>query len=128
MACHREPRSGTICVVDDDESLLRALRRLLGASGFDVATFASAEEFLGSGQRERAACLVLDIHLGGLDGFELHERLVAAGERVPVVMITARDDGASRERARRAGVMGYLRKPFDEASLIEAINRALGRG
>jgi FixJ family two-component response regulator len=127
MPRHRERRSPTICIVDDDESLLRALRRLLGASGFDVATFVSAEEFLLSTRRDEAACLVLDLHLGGLSGFELHERLVAAGTRIPVVMITARDDAPTRERARRAGVVDYLRKPFDEASLIGAINRAIGR-
>lgn len=123
-----EDRSPVICVVDDDASLLRALRRLLRASGFRVETFPSAEDFLDSERRTDAACLVLDVHLGGLTGFELQERLVASGARIPVVIITARDDGPTRERARRAGVVDYLRKPFDGDSLIGAINRAIHRG
>jgi FixJ family two-component response regulator len=62
-----------------------------------------------------------------MSGFELHDRLVAAGTRVPVVFITAHDDGPTRERAQRAGAVAYLRKPFDDESLIGAIHKALGR-
>jgi FixJ family two-component response regulator len=114
-----------ICVVDDDLSLLRALQRLLRAGGFDVATFSSAEEFLEWPGRARAACLVLDVHLGGLDGFALQERLVASGCRIPVLFITALDDAATRERARLAGAVEYLRKPFDDESLLGAVHRAV---
>lgn len=117
-----------ICVIDDDQSLLRAVQRLLVADGFDVETFSSAEDFLEFEHREKANCLVLDIHLGGLSGFELNDRLVASGGRIPVVFITAHDDAPSREKARRAGAVDYLRKPFDDRSLIGAINRAIGRG
>lgn len=116
-----------ICVIDDDASLLRALQRLLVAGGFCVETFGSAEDFLESEQRSPVDCLVLDVHLGGVGGFELNERLVAAGRRIPVVFITAYDDATTRERARRAGAVDYLRKPFDDESLIGAINRAIGR-
>jgi FixJ family two-component response regulator len=112
-------------VIDDDVSLLRALRRLLSAGGFQVETFSSAEDFLKCSCSP--GCLVLDVHLGGLSGFELHERLVAAGRRIPVVFITAHDDAATQDRARRAGAVEYLRKPFDDASLIAGINRALGQ-
>lgn len=115
-----------ICVIDDDASLLRALQRLLVAGGFSVETFGSAEDFLVSEHRSAADCLVLDVHLGGLGGFELQERLVAAGRRIPIVFITAYDDAVTRERARRAGAVDYLRKPFDDESLIGAINRAIG--
>jgi FixJ family two-component response regulator len=117
-----------ICVIDDDQSLLRAVQRLLVADGFDVETFSSAEDFLEFEHREKANCLVLDIHLGGLTGFELNDRLVASGGRIPIVFITAHDDAPSREKARRAGAVDYLRKPFDDRSLIGAINRAIGRG
>jgi FixJ family two-component response regulator len=113
-----------ICVIDDDASLLRALQRLLVAGGFSVETFGSAEDFLVSKHRSTADCLVLDVHLGGLGGFELHDRLVAAGSRIPTVFITAYDDATTRARARRAG--DYLRKPFDDESLIGAIERAIG--
>ena len=115
-----------VYVIDDDISLLRALRRLLGAGGFRVCTFSSAEDFLESA-KSTPGCLVLDVHLGGLSGFELHDRLVAAGRRIPVVFITAHDDAVTRERARRAGAVDYLRKPFNDESLIAGINRALGQ-
>ena len=114
-----------VYVIDDDVSLLRALRRLLGAGGFRVCTFSSAEEFLES-EKTPPACLVLDVHLGGLSGLDLQERLVAAGRRIPVVFITAHDDAVTRERARRAGAVDYLRKPFNDESLIAGIKRALG--
>jgi FixJ family two-component response regulator len=95
--------SPMVCVVDDDESLLRALRRLLDATGFRVETFSSAEEFLGSEHRTRADCLGLDVHLGGLGGLDLQEQLTTSGVRTPVVIITAHDDRRTRERAQRAG-------------------------
>jgi FixJ family two-component response regulator len=115
-----------VCVIDDDVSLLRALGRLLGVEGFRVKTFSSAEDFLECANPRTPGCLVLDVHLGGLSGFELHERLVADGRRIPVVFITAHDDAVTRERARRAGAVDYLRKPFDDEALIAGINRALG--
>jgi FixJ family two-component response regulator len=117
--------SPLVYVIDDDASLLRALRRLLGAGGFRVCTFSSAEEFLGS-ERATPACLVLDVHLGGLSGLDLQERLIAAGRRIPVVFITAHDDAVTRERARRIGAIDYLRKPFNDESLLAGINRAIG--
>jgi FixJ family two-component response regulator len=123
----RQERSALVCVIDDDASLLRALQRLLVAGGFTVEVFASAEEFLESERARTADCLVLDVHLGGLSGFELHERLVAAGTPLPVIFITAHDDTLTRERARRAGAVEYLRKPFDDVSLIGAIHKALDR-
>jgi len=116
-----------IGIVDDDASILRAVRRLLGAAGFNVRTFGSAEEFLASEHPERISCLVLDIHLNGLSGFELQDRLMEAHITIPIVFITAHDDLSTRERAQRGGASEYLRKPFDEHSLIGAIGKALGR-
>ena len=116
-----------IGIVDDDASILRAVRRLLGAAGFTVKTFGSAEEFLAFEHPEKISCLVLDIHLTGLSGFELQDRLVEAHLPIPIIFITAHDDVATRERARRTGATEYLRKPFDEHSLIGAIEKALGR-
>jgi FixJ family two-component response regulator len=124
---HRDVGSAIICVVDDDDSVLRALRRLLAASGFAVEVFSSAEGFLASTYRQRAACLVLDVHLRESSGFDLQRELVAAGERIPVIFITAHDDAPTRERARQAGAVCYLRKPFDDDSLLDAINTAIGR-
>jgi FixJ family two-component response regulator len=119
-------RAPMVCVVDDDESIQRALRRLLGATGFRVETFSTAEEFLESEHRGRADCLVLDVHLSGLSGLDLQDRLAKAGAFTPVVIITAHDDRPTRERARRAGAIEYLAKPFDDNSLIAAIRKAIG--
>jgi len=119
------PDTLTIGVVEDDPSFLRALGRLLGAAGFRVATFASAEAFLASESVGAMACLVLDVNLGGMSGFDLQRRLVAAGSPIPTIFITAQDDPLTRERA-RSGV-AYLRKPFREDALIGAIQQALER-
>jgi two-component system, LuxR family, response regulator FixJ len=123
----RSGRWPTIGVVDDDVSILRALRRLLQAAGFSVETFGSAEEVLSSAQLGRINCLVLDIHLGDLSGFDVHERLPDTRPPIPIIFITAHDTALTRERARLAGAVDYLRKPFDEKALIGAIRRALAR-
>jgi FixJ family two-component response regulator len=112
-----------IGVVEDDPSFRRALGRLLSAAGFSVATFASAEEFLASDPGGATACLVLDVHLGGMSGFDLQQRLATAGVPIPAIFITAHDDPVTRERA-RSGV-AYLQKPFREDALIGAIQQAL---
>jgi len=114
-----------VVLVDDDLSVRRALRRLVSSAGYDVRTFASARELLDSGAAEDASCFVLDIHLGRVSGFELLSRLRAAGSTVPAIFITAFDDGESRERARAAGAVGFLRKPFDGSALLDGLAEAL---
>ena len=114
-----------ICVIDDDRSVLRALRRLLWAEAFAVEAFGSAEEFLASEHRANARCLVLDVNLIGLSGLELQEQLLLTGASPPIVFITAYDDRVARDRACRAGAVDYLRKPFDDKALLDAINRAI---
>ena len=115
-----------IGVIDDDVSVLRALHLFLEVAGFKVETFSSAEEFLVSPCLERARCLVLDVQLSGMSGFELSDFLASTRYRIPLIFITAHDDAQTRERARRAGAVEYLRKPFDEDALIQAIRSALG--
>ena len=119
--------AAAIAVVDDDASIRRALRRLLQSAGFTVETFATASEFLDADYWAQTACLVLDIHLPGMSGFELQEYLAVTGVPIPIVFITALDDVSMRERVNRAGAAGYLRKPFDQDTLIEAISRAIGQ-
>ena len=114
-----------ISIIDDDLSVRRALRRLVQSAGYAVETFASAPEFVDSIPSGRPACVVLDIHLGGMSGFELQERLAADEVSIPIVFITAHDDAATRERVRQSGVAAYLRKPFDKRALLEAIETAL---
>ena len=117
-----------VAIVDDDASVRRALRRLLTSAGLASIAFASAREYLDAQLPEAPGCLVLDIQLGGMSGFELHQHLEATGETVPTIFITAHDDEATSERARLAGAAGYLRKPLDGSVLIEAIHQALGGG
>ena len=121
--------AASVCVVDDDASLLRAVQLLLRSAGFTVGTFGSAEtfleEFVAGAHEDPPRCLVIDVHLGRLSGFDLHERLRAAGLMIPTIFITAHDDVHTREQARRAGAIGYLRKPFDDDALIASVRRAL---
>lgn len=112
-------------IVDDDPRILRALRRLLRSSGFSVETFESAEALLASESLPLLRCLVVDIHLRGMNGFDLQERLVEARLPIPTIFITALDDASIRERAQRPGAVDYLHKPFDEPTLLGAIRRAL---
>ena len=115
-----------IAVIDDDASVRRAVQRLLQSAGFTVETFATARAFLDADYQTQPACLVLDVHLPGMSGFQLQEYLAAAGVPIPIVFMTAYDDESTRERVNRAGAVGYLRKPFDQDTLIEGIRRAIG--
>jgi FixJ family two-component response regulator len=124
-AGQRNRVSAVIGIVDDDVLVLRALRRFLKGAGFAVKTFGSAEEFLGLENPETINCLVVDIHMPGLSGFDLQERLTNAQLLIPIIFITANDDAPTRERARKGGV-AYFPKPFEAQSLLEAIGKALG--
>jgi len=113
-----------VAIVEDDAAMRKSIERLLQASGYATAAFASAEEFLqGGASVEGAIGLVLDIHLGGISGFELRRRLNGSQSRVPVVFITAHDDEATRAEAAALGCVDYLQKPFDAARLTQALER-----
>ena len=114
----------TVVVVDDDPSMNLAMKRVLDAAGFRAETFASGEELLEAGVPRHAECLVLDIRLPGLSGFELMERLSERRTFVPVIFVTAHDEPGNREQAEKAGAIAYLPKPFDGRGLIEAVYRA----
>jgi FixJ family two-component response regulator len=111
----------SIAIVEDDASLRRALERLLRASGFEAHTFASAEEFLGSAVPESYACLILDIRLPGMSGFELFDHLTASARPRPAIFITAQDEDSVRQQASRIPNSVYLRKPVVGAVLLEAV-------
>ena len=102
-----------------------ALTKVLNAAGFRAFPFASAEALLEAPRVGTAACLVLDVHLPGLSGFELFQRLGVAGLTAPAIFITAQDDDASREMASRLGAASYLAKPFSGRELLQAIDAAL---
>jgi len=113
-----------IAVVDDDSSMLKAIERLLGAYGFNTRVFSSAEAFLDSRAANEAVCLVLDIHLHGISGIELGQRLKAVRSKLPVIFITATDDEVIHREAIELGGVACLQKPFSPDSLISAINKA----
>jgi FixJ family two-component response regulator len=115
----------TLVLVDDDESVRKALGRLLRAAGWDVAVFASAEEFLHAAAPASPACLILDVHLPGLSGPELQERLHAQGCKPPIVFISAYQDEGVRDLALQAGAVAFLQKPFEERALLDAVDRAV---
>ena len=113
-------------MVDDDPEMNQAVERLLKAAGFSVTTFASAEALLRANAHHTAACLILDIHLPGLSGFELHEQLLLSNPSLPpVIFVTAYDEESSRQNARAAGAAGFFTKPFPGLSLVSTINRAI---
>ena len=116
-----------ISIVDDDASVRAATARLLRSMGFSAHTFASAKEFLSSAQLRETACLIADVEMPGMSGVELQERLIAHGNSTPIIFITAFPEDRLRERAMRAGAVGFLSKPFDELQLLECVERALMR-
>ena len=93
--------------------------------GFAVRVYASAEEFLNSNDRQKTDCLILDVFMPGMDGFELQRRLSAGQHNIPVIFITARGDEEARQLALSAGAVDYLMKPLSEEALLNAVQRAL---
>lgn len=117
-----------MCIVDDDRSVRLALSTLLRSVGFDVHACAGGEELLQSGVAARGDCLIADIRMPGMDGFELQQALHAAGTSLPIVFISGHADDDARERAMAAGAVGLLSKPFSEADLLQAVRTALEHG
>ncbi len=114
-----------IAVVDDEEPVRTAFRRLIRSVGHDVETYSSGTEFLASVRDHEPDCLLLDLHMPGLDGLEVQARLGLAEARIPVVIITGHDQPETRSRALAAGAAAYLQKPVDEETLFAAIASAL---
>src|SRR6266851_2685611 len=114
-----------VAIVDDDDLMRSALEGLLKAAGLPAQTFASAEEFLKSGQQRQAGCLITDIRMPGMSGLELQARLSAERCRIPIVFITAHGDEKMRMQALRAGAVEFMAKPFDDEALLESVRAAL---
>ncbi len=117
-----------VFVVDDDESVRASLKLLIESIGYDVVTFKSAEDFLGSSFVQNPCCLILDIRLPGMSGFQLQEHLVKSQSEIPVIFITGQDRNRMEDEAMRLGAVAYLRKPFDEQYLLDAIGLLATRG
>src|ERR1700692_2632047 len=114
-----------VAIVDDDDLIRSALQGMLKSVGLRSQAFASAEEFLASGQRHLTACVIADIGMPGMSGLELQARLNAEHCRIPTIFITAHGDTRMRMQALRAGAVEFLAKPFDDEVLLESIRAAL---
>ena len=119
------PRVPMISIIDDDEAVREATKGLVRSLGYSAATFASAEEFLSSDRILDTTCLITDLEMPGLNGFELQSRLVDEGHRIPIIFITAYVEERIRRRAEKSGAWGFFGKPFDEVGLIDCLHRAV---
>jgi FixJ family two-component response regulator len=114
-----------IAIVDDDASIREALKSLMRSVRFHVDAFGSAEEFLASDQSRNTTCLILDVTLPGMNGFELQNHLNVEGRGIPIIFITAHADEAARQRALKAGAIDLLSKPVRREILFRAIHSAI---
>ena len=114
-----------ISIVDDDQSVREAIVDLVSAMGFHAEAFEHAEHYLQSGNLAGTACLITDMCMPGMTGLELHEQLVAAGNAIPTILITAFPKDVDRVRAMRNGIVHYLSKPFDETQLSKCMASAI---
>jgi FixJ family two-component response regulator len=110
-------------IVDDDESVRRSLKLLMVSYGFTVDTFSSAEEFFTAVPNSAEGCLILDIHMPGLNGWDTQQRLTKTRYNLPVIVISADKDGNFKEKALKAGAVGFLRKPFEDHYLLHMVNK-----
>jgi FixJ family two-component response regulator len=115
-----------IAVVDDDEDVRSAVHAVLKSDGFPPLAFASAQEFLCCGKRNETACLIVDLEMPGMSGFDLQARLAEDGQRIPIIFITAYGNERTRTRAMDAGALDFLEKPFKDEALLELVRAAVG--
>ena len=116
-----------ISIVDDDESVREALRGLIRSVGFTANVFASAEEFLAWPYLKTTDCLIVDVRMPGMNGLELHRRLLADHHQIPVIFMTAHLDEDVRSQALANGAVDFLLKPFSEEPLLNAIKTSVKR-
>ena len=117
-----------ISIVDDDEPFRESMRKLVRALGYTVEAFRSAADFVASTALSETACLVSDVQMPGMTGIELHKYLVAAGHRIPTILVTAYPDETIRRRVLKDGVACYLSKPVDDDQLEGCLRSALEVG
>ncbi|MGD0209039.1 MAG: response regulator [Verrucomicrobiota bacterium] len=116
-----------ISVVDDDQSVVEGIVSLMESVGYAATGFASAEDFLNSPQLRHTACLILDVRMPGMGGFELQRRLAAKNDRTPIIFITAHGDHDISAEALQRGAVAFLRKPFSQESLLDAVRSVLAQ-
>jgi FixJ family two-component response regulator len=111
--------------VDDDRWIRKSLERLLKSAGLWSEGFTSAEDYLACGNHDGIACIIVDIGLPGMSGFQLERRLAAEPNRMPVVFVSASDEPEIRYQAAQSGAVAFLGKPFDDSALLNAVHAAL---
>jgi len=119
------PLSGTVCIVDDDPAVLRALTRLIGTTGLRVKAYDTAATFLEGRLPNGPNCLLLDLRMPGLGGLDVQRELAARGLRLPVIFLTGHGDVPSSVEAMKAGALDFLTKPVPGAELLEAVRSAI---
>ena len=120
-----QEKEAIVYIVDDDDSVRGALKRLIRSMGMEAQTFASGADFLKSKFRDQKTCLVADVRMPGMSGLELHQKLIERGFKLPVIYITGFDTAETRSQARKSGAFGYFRKPVDDQALQDTIQLAL---
>jgi FixJ family two-component response regulator len=120
-------KTNFVAIVDDDDLMRGALQGMLKSVGLRSQAFASAEEFLNSGQQNHTACLIADVRMPGMSGLELQAELNDEQRRIPTIFITAHGDEKMRMRALKAGAVEFLGKPFDDEALLDSVRAALER-
>ncbi len=113
-----------IAIVDDDDAVREATAGFVRSLGYSASTFASADEFLESEQVGNTSCLITDVRMPGMSGFDLQDRLIARGHSIPIIFITGHPDDSVRKRAMKAGAIGFLAKPVDTEHLIRTLDKA----
>jgi FixJ family two-component response regulator len=117
-----------VAIVDDEKAVCRAIGRLVISAGFESETFSSGEEFLRSCRERTPDCLILDLRLPGMNGFQLQQQLATDHRRIPIILVSAHDDPASRRQALQSGAFAFCGKPFNDEALLEAIHSAMKPG
>ena len=116
-----------IYILDDDESVLRSLKLLMVSYGFAVDVFSSAEKFFSAVPNSTSGCLILDINMPVVNGWDTLQRLSKTGYNIPVIVITADKDDSFKERALKAGAVGFLQKPFEDHYLLHMVNEVFSK-
>ena len=116
-----------VFIVDDDESVCKALKRLLKSAGIKARTLSSAEDFLNQGCHNVPGCLILDVRMPGMNGLELQEKLVKSGSTMPIIFMSAHEDTPAHEQAMKAGAIAFLQKPFEDQKLLDVVYSVLNK-
>jgi two-component system response regulator FixJ len=115
----------TIFLLDDDPSVLKALKRLIKSTGFNVKAYSSAINFLNCGYEKQAGLLILDVQMPEMSGIEVQKKVVDSGSKMPIIFMTAHENEEIQKVAMESGAVAFLQKPFEEEALLSSISTGL---